>query len=219
MPSSSSPNPVGMRSGACLILGAHRHRAGSPAQSTAPARRSGTDAPCRSGPCSLGNSAANQATSDKAPDSAAQSAVAPRRLPVLLRRAWYGLNQAFRRRIAHTGCTPDQYIVLRNLAEGDSKGLTQVRLTRSMSSDPNTVAALIDRMERLGLVMRVPDPKDRRARRVHLKPLGRKRFRSLRRIALELQSEVLEVLPAEAQEMFLEQLERVADSCSRGPRS
>lgn len=87
-----------------------------------------------------------------------------------------------------------------------------------MSSDPNTVAALIDRMERLGLVMRAPDPKDRRARRVQLKPLGRKRFSALRRIALELQNEVLEVLPAEAQELFLEQLERVADACSRGPR-
>ena len=32
-----------------------------------------------------------------------------RRLPLLLRRAWYGMNQAFRRRIAHLGVTPDQF--------------------------------------------------------------------------------------------------------------
>ena len=32
---------------------------------------------------------------------------APKRLPVLLRRAWYGLNQAFRQRVAHLGITPD----------------------------------------------------------------------------------------------------------------
>ena len=31
------------------------------------------------------------------------------RFPLLLRRAWYGLNQAFRRRIVHLGITPDQY--------------------------------------------------------------------------------------------------------------
>jgi hypothetical protein len=31
-----------------------------------------------------------------------------RRLPPLLRRAWYGLNRAFRRRIAHIGLTPDR---------------------------------------------------------------------------------------------------------------
>jgi DNA-binding MarR family transcriptional regulator len=142
-----------------------------------------------------------------------------RRLPVLLRRAWYGLNQAFRRRIAHTGCTPDQYIILRNLAEADRSGLTQVRLTRSMSSDPNTVASLLERMERLGLVERVRDPKDHRARRVRLKPLGRRRFGAIRRIALNLQSEVLEVLPAEVRESFLEQLERVAEACSSALRS
>ena len=142
-----------------------------------------------------------------------------RRLPVLLRRAWYGLNQAFRRRIAHTGCTPDQYIIMRNLAEADRSGLTQVRLTRSMSSDPNTVASLLDRMERLGLVDRVPDPRDRRARRVRLKPLGRRRFGAIRKIALNLQTEVLEVLPADVRESFLEQLERVAEACGSAPRS
>ncbi len=38
-----------------------------------------------------------------------------RRLPVLLRRAWYGLNQAFRRRIAGMGLTPDQFTVIRTL--------------------------------------------------------------------------------------------------------
>ena len=79
---------------------------------------------------------------------------APRRLPVLLRRAWYGLNQAFRRRIAHTGCTPDQYTVLRNLAEGDPAGLTQSDLTRRMTSDPNTIAALVERMEGADLLER-----------------------------------------------------------------
>ena len=36
-----------------------------------------------------------------------------RRLPPLLRRSWYGLNQAFRRRIAHLDLTPDQFTVLR----------------------------------------------------------------------------------------------------------
>ncbi len=70
-----------------------------------------------------------------------------KRLPLLLRRAWYGLNQAFRRQISHAGATPDQFTVLRTLSEGDPDGLTQSELTRSMSSDPNTVASLLKRME------------------------------------------------------------------------
>src|SRR5262245_3477920 len=62
-----------------------------------------------------------------------------RRLPPLLRRAWYGLNQAFRRRIAALGLTPDQFTVLRTLLE--SGGITQSELTHAMTSDPNTVAS------------------------------------------------------------------------------
>ncbi|MED6327013.1 MAG: hypothetical protein VYE14_06575, partial [Verrucomicrobiota bacterium] len=51
-----------------------------------------------------------------------------RRLPVLLRRAWYGLNQAFRRRIARMGLTPDQFTVIRTLLEAEPDGLTQKAL-------------------------------------------------------------------------------------------
>ncbi len=46
-----------------------------------------------------------------------------RRLPLLLRRAWYGLNKAFRRRIAHLRITPDQFTVMRTLLE--KEGITQ----------------------------------------------------------------------------------------------
>ena len=80
-----------------------------------------------------------------------------RRLPPLLRRAWYGLNQAFRRRIAHTEVTPDQFTVLRTLLEGDPHGMTQSQVTRVMTSDPNTVASLLERMERYrGVKLRWP---------------------------------------------------------------
>src|SRR5213079_962599 len=84
-----------------------------------------------------------------------------RRLPPLLRRAWYGLNQAFRRRLAHLEITPDQFTVLRTLIEGDPAGLTQRELTHTMTSDPNTVASLLQRMEEAGLVVRKPHEKDK----------------------------------------------------------
>lgn len=136
-----------------------------------------------------------------------------RRLPPLLRRAWYGLNQAFRRRIAHLGITPDQFTVMRTLLEGDPCGLTQRELTQSMSSDPNTVASLLRRMEDAKLVERRPHEKDRRAHRIRLPATGRRKYEAARAIAIELQSEVLSVLPGEAREQFLENLARVADAC------
>jgi DNA-binding MarR family transcriptional regulator len=79
-----------------------------------------------------------------------------------LRRAWYGLNQSFRQRIAHLGITPDQYSILRWLKEGDPRGLTQSELTERMASDPNTITSTLARMEAAGLVSRHPHESDRR---------------------------------------------------------
>lgn len=136
-----------------------------------------------------------------------------RGLPPLLRRAWYGLNQAFRRRIAHLDLTPDQYTVLRNLAEAGRTGFTQTELTERMSSDPNTIASLVDRMERGGLLRRETDAEDRRARRLRMAPVGRRRFTAARSIARTLQQEILDVLPAAERAGFLEALDRVAGAC------
>lgn len=136
-----------------------------------------------------------------------------RRLPPLLRRAWYSLNQAFRRRIAHLDLTPDQFTVLRTLLESDPAGPTQRELTAAMSSDPNTVTSLLRRMEAAGLVERRPHETDRRARRIHLLPAGRQRYETARSIAVALQGEVLAVLPEQERERFLENLTAVANAC------
>src|SRR5438132_10154898 len=134
-----------------------------------------------------------------------------RRLPILLRHAWYGLNQAFRRRIAHLGITPDQFTVMRTLLE--TGGITQSELTELMGSDPNTVASLLERMEKCELLERRPHESDHRARRLHLKAEGKRKYQKAREVAVALQTEMLRVLPKDQQEKFLEHLSLVADAC------
>ena len=138
-----------------------------------------------------------------------------RRLPPLLRRAWYSLNQAFRRRIAHLEITPDQFTVLRTLLESDPAGVTQRDLAHLITSDPNTVGSLLERMEAAGLVLRKPHEKDRRAHRIQLSATGRRKYAAGRKIAIDLQSEVLAVLPVTERERFLEHLALVADACRK----
>lgn len=153
----------------------------------------------------------------KSPQSKSVPAVAPgpRRLPPLLRRAWYGLNQAFRRRIAHLGITPDQYSILRWLSEGDRRGLTQREITDLMAADANTVAAIVGRMEKIGLIGREVHEADRRAHRVQLTTAGRRKFVAARRIAAGLQDEIFAALPAGQLDTFLGQLEIVAGACQQ----
>jgi DNA-binding MarR family transcriptional regulator len=149
------------------------------------------------------------------PDILPLDAPERRRLPILLRRAWYGLNQAFRRRIARTGVTPDQFPAMRTLLENEATGLTQSELTRQMASDPNTIASLVERMEKNGLIERNEHEKDRRAYRLRLKPAGRKKYQDARQLALTLQTEILSALPDERREKFLEELAAVGSACVR----
>ena len=139
---------------------------------------------------------------------------APKRLPVLLRRAWYGLNQAFRQRVAHLGITPDQFSILRWLSEDDPAGITQRRLTDLMASDPNTITSTLSRMEKSGLISRQAHERDRRAHRVKLLPAGRETFEQARAVAMELQEQVLATLPQNRRARFLEELETIADACA-----
>lgn len=137
-----------------------------------------------------------------------------KRLPPLLRRAWYSLNQALRARIAHLGITPDQFSILRWLSEGDPAGLTQRQITRLMASDPNTITSTLARMDKAGLVSREPHERDRRAHRVKLLPFGAQTFAKARKIAIALQKQVLASLPEERREPFLAELETIANACA-----
>lgn len=137
----------------------------------------------------------------------------PRRLPPLLRKAWYSLNQTFRKKIAHLEITPDQYSILRWLHEGDPRGLTQQNITDLMASDPNTITSILHRMERAGLISRHAHESDRRARRVRIEEKGRVTFFAALELAKCLQGEVLDTLPPTRRDAFLKDLERVAAAC------
>ena len=136
-----------------------------------------------------------------------------RRLPPLLRRAWFSLNQAFRRLSAKAGITPDQFTVLRTLHEHEPVGLTQRELAEIMTSDANTIASLLARMEESELIGRGMHPADRRANRIFVKPAGRRKYAQTRLLALELQTGILQALPTPRREVFLEELEIVANAC------
>lgn len=136
----------------------------------------------------------------------------PPRLAPTLRRAWYHLNQAFRRRIAASGLTPDQFTALRWLDEHPD-GLTQRALADLMASDPNTIAGLVKRLEIAKLVQRLPHA-DARCRRIVAVAQARKLRSRLQPVASELQEAVIAAVPAAERDRFLRHLAAVAEACA-----
>jgi DNA-binding MarR family transcriptional regulator len=130
------------------------------------------------------------------------------RLALLLRRAWYGLNQTFRRRIAGMGVTPDQFTILRWLGE-HPEGLTQRVLADLMASDPNSIKAILTRMQKAGLIERRAHANDARCNLIVLKDKGRTVHTKLQPLASDLQEQLLAAVPVAKQAEFLKQLESV----------
>lgn len=94
-------------------------------------------------------------------------------LGMRLRGAYLTFHRRANAWFAGSGMTADQYVVLTLLAEARG-GLTQREVVDRAFSDPNTIAAVLGRLERKGLVLRRTDPDDGRARRAVPTPQGRR---------------------------------------------
>lgn len=172
------------------------------------------------------NKKSTKPTSGKSPNAKQKGSSAPKssttkpldhpdrkRLPPLLRLAWYSLNQAFRRRISHLTITPDQFTILRWLTECDPDWPTQRELGAMMASDPNTITSLLKRMEAAEVVERKPHETDKRANRIMITQLGKTKYKKARQVAVDLQTEVLGTLPADKRDEFFHHLEMLAAAC------
>lgn len=136
-----------------------------------------------------------------------------KRLPPLMRRCWYSLNQAFRRRLSPLKLTPDQFTVLRILIDSQNEGLAQCDISRMMSSDPNTIASLVERMEKLQLLHRSEKAGDKRVRLITITQHGHSIYEQARKIAIDLQLEILQSIPESRRESFLNDLDTIGNAC------
>lgn len=92
-------------------------------------------------------------------------------LNFVLTKAQHNVHQTFKAELAPHGVTPGQYAVLRCL--WDENGITARRLAERLYLDGSTITGLLDRMEQRGLIVKLVDPKDRRALQVILTDTGR----------------------------------------------
>jgi DNA-binding MarR family transcriptional regulator len=81
------------------------------------------------------------------------------------------------------------YIVLSRLAASPAE--TQLSLAREIGYDKSRLIGLLDRLEDDDLIVRTPDPADRRAKIVTLTASGRKRYADARRAIRKMERRLL----------------------------
>jgi DNA-binding MarR family transcriptional regulator len=124
--------------------------------------------------------------------------------------------EADKRARAH-GMTRAQWVILVRVER--QPGLSQKELAEVMEVEPITVARLIDRMERRGIVERRPDPKDRRVWRLHLCPAAQPLLGELHEARTALARLVTCGLDIEAVEQLSETLLTMKSSLTQEQRA
>jgi DNA-binding MarR family transcriptional regulator len=91
---------------------------------------------------------------------------------MLLRKAYLSFHRRANSWMVDHGVTADQFVLLTVVAR--EPGITQITIVERTGSDPNTVAAVLRRLERRRLVRREAHARDRRARCVFLTDEGQR---------------------------------------------
>jgi DNA-binding MarR family transcriptional regulator len=82
-------------------------------------------------------------------------------------------------------------------------GIDQASLAATISFDRATIGGVVDRLEHKGLVQRAVSAHDRRARQLHLTPVGDQLLMASRPVVEALQGDILAPLSASERAVFM----------------
>src|SRR6059058_2597294 len=130
-------------------------------------------------------------------------------------RLWRASHTRVAEALESVGLTPALFGLLNVL--GAREGAIQQELGSAMGVDPSTMVSLIDQLEAAGLAKRRPHPTDRRAREVVITPKGRRLLDRARRMATQVEGEVLRGLTDAEHRELLTLLRRAVSSAPPQP--
>ena len=128
-------------------------------------------------------------------------------------RLWRASHTRIADALATIDLTPALFGLLNVI--GAREGAIQQELGSAMGIDPSTMVSLIDQLESAGLAKRRPCERDRRAREVVITPKGRRTLERGRRMASQVEDEVLGGLTAAERRELLTLLRRALESAPR----
>ncbi len=130
-------------------------------------------------------------------------------------RLWRASHTRTADALSSIGLTPALFALLNVL--GAREGAIQQQLSSDMGIDPSAMVKLINELESAGLAERRRRPNDRRAWEVVITPEGRRALERARRLASEVEDEVLGGLTASDRRQLLTLLRRALVSAPPQP--
>jgi MarR family transcriptional regulator, transcriptional regulator for hemolysin len=124
----------------------------------------------------------------------------------LLTHAGHVLATQMAAAMAEIGVTPRAYCVLFHALEAER---TQIELAEISDLDKTTMVVTVDELEKAGLAERRPSGTDRRARIIAVTEAGRRTVAEGSQIADRVHRRVLDALPAQQREPFVDALTRL----------
>jgi DNA-binding MarR family transcriptional regulator len=133
----------------------------------------------------------------------------------LLFRLWRASHTRTAEALNSIGLTPALFALLNVL--GAREGTIQQQLSSDMGIDPSAMVKVINELETAGLAQRRRRPNDRRAWEVVITPKGRRTLERARRLASEVEDEVLCGLTTADRRQLLTLLRRALESAPPQP--
>ncbi len=116
------------------------------------------------------------------------------------------------------GLTPRQLAVLMTVAQNE--GLSQTGLVDRTGIDRSTLADIVRRMQRKGLLQRRRTREDARAYAVKLTDEGRRVLRTAEPLAKKVDERILDALSGKQREQFIDDLLAIVDTLQKmSPKS
>lgn len=135
------------------------------------------------------------------------------RSPVhLLHRAGQCASDIFQAEMANGDLTPRQFAVL--LSVSQNEGLSQTDLVDRTGIDRSTLADIVRRMLKKGLLQRRRTREDARAYAVRLTEDGRQVLRQTQPFSRRVDDRILAALPTQSRERFIEDLKNIVKALS-----
>ena len=134
----------------------------------------------------------------------------------LLHRAGQCAAEIFSSEARTGGLTPRQLAVM--MVIGDEEGLNQTRLVERTGIDRSTMADLVARLARRGLVQRRRTKEDARAYTIRLSSLGARMLRDAQPAAAVADQRLLAILPPSKRQDFLDALNLIVAAVQKQSR-